>query len=172
MTTPGLPSTLDQFDRDLGERLRGHVGARRRLAEIFGLAADVMSPAYRVLVLTLILWRPTRNRGLRALAAAVLAALIARRVRDGIRRPRPGTRPEGGLPSRHAAASVAIAAVLSERRSGLGLPLALITAIGLLGRVTTGDHDPADVIVGAVLGGMVARVIMRMTPGRRPGADD
>jgi membrane-associated phospholipid phosphatase len=172
MTSLGLNATLDRYDRELGESLRGQVGARRRLAEVCGLAAGVMSPAYRILVLTLILWRPTRARGLRALAAAVLAASIAKRLRDTIRRPRPGTRPGGGLPSRHAAASVAIAAVLTERRTGLGLPMALITAIGLLGRVATGDHDPGDVIAGVVLGGIVARVMIRITGRRRANAAD
>jgi membrane-associated phospholipid phosphatase len=172
MVSPGLNATLERYDRELGERLRGRVGARRGLAELFGVAADVMSPAYRVLVLTLILWRPTRARGLRAFAAAVLAAVIAKRLRDAIRRPRPGPRPDGGLPSRHAAASVAIAAILVDRRSGLGLPVALITAIGLVVRVTTGEHDPADVIAGALLGGIVARVTVRMTGGRRTAAAD
>ncbi len=170
MTSPGLNATLDRYDRDLGGRLRVRVGARRQMAGLFGLAADVMSPAYRVLVLTLILWRPTRARGLRALVASVLAALIAKRLRDAIRRPRPGCRPEGGLPSRHAAAAAAIAVVVSERRAGLGLPMALITAVGLVGRVTTGDHDPADVISGAVLGGIVARGVVWITAGRRATA--
>lgn len=170
MTTSGRTTTLERYDRGLGDAVRDRVGARRRLADLFAIAADVMSPAYRVLVVTLILWRPTRSRGLRALVGAVLAALVAKRLRDEIARPRPGARTEGGLPSRHAAASVAIAAILAERRKGLGLPMALITAIGLMGRITTGDHDPADIISGALLGGTVARLVLRLSGRRAPVA--
>lgn len=171
MTTAGRTTTLERYDRELGDAVRDSVGARRRLAELFAIAAEVMSPAYRVLVLSLILWRPTRARGVQALAGAVVAALIAKRLRDEIARPRPGTRTEGGLPSRHAAAAVAIAVILAERRKGLGLPMAVVTAIGLMGRITTGDHDPADIISGALLGGTVARLVLRVSRRHGPTAD-
>jgi hypothetical protein len=172
MSAEGLNTTLERYDRGLGDAARRRIGARRGLSDALGIAADVMSPAYRVAVLTLILWRPTRARGIRALAAAVAAALIAKRLRDAIARPRPGARTEGGLPSRHAAASVAIAAVVARRRAGVGVVVAFVTALGLLGRVTTGDHDPADVVSGALLGGLVARVVLWATErSRAPEAD-
>jgi len=169
MPRPALHETFDRFDRELGTRLRERVADRSRLARTLALAADVMSPLYRLVVLVLILWRPTRVRGLRALVAAVAAALIAKRMRDGIARQRPGLRTDGGLPSRHAAAAVAIAGIVAQRRRALGLPMAAITAVGLMGRISSGDHDPVDIIAGAVLGGVVARVVGGL--GRTRSAD-
>jgi len=165
-----LHETFDRLDREVGARLRSRIAGRGRVARTLAVAGGVMSPVYRVLVLVLILWRPTRTRGVRALVAAASAALIARRLRDEIARPRPGVRPEGGMPSRHAAAAVAIAGIVAERRRGLGLPMGVITAIGLTGRISTGDHDPADVIAGALLGGIVARVVARLGRPRGGGA--
>ncbi len=169
-----LHETINRLDRELGARMRGRVARRGRFARTLAVAGGVMSPLYRIMVLALILWRPTRMRGIRALIGAVAAAMIARRMRDGIARPRPGVRAEGGLPSRHAAAAVAIAGIVAERRRRLSLPMAVITAIGLSGRISTGDHDPADVVAGAVLGGVVARVVARVGRSRSPapGADD
>lgn len=169
-----LHENISRLDRKLGASLRSRLAGRGRIARFLAVAAGVMSPVYRVMVLALILWRPTRMRGVRALIGAVAAALIARRMRDEIDRPRPGARPEGGLPSRHAAAAVAIAGIIAERRRGLGLPMAVITAIGLSGRISTGDHDPADVVAGALLGGVVARVVARLgrSRGRGPAPDD
>lgn len=169
MPTTTLHETLDRLDRALGARLRDRLAGRSRIARALALAADAMSPLYRFVVLVLILWRPTRARGVRALVAAVSAALIARRMRDAIARPRPGLRAEGGLPSRHAAAAVAITGIVAQRRRGLGLPMAVITAFGLMGRISSGDHEPADVVAGAVLGGLVARVVGRL--GRAPSVD-
>jgi undecaprenyl-diphosphatase len=162
--------TLDRLDRRLGAHLRDRVAGRGRTARALAVAADAMSPLYRLVVLVLILWRPTRVRGVRALVAAVAAALIARRMRDDIARARPGARVEGGLPSRHAASAVAIAGIVAERRRGLRLPMAVITAIGLMGRISTGEHDPADVVTGALLGGVVARIVARLGRSRSPGA--
>jgi membrane-associated phospholipid phosphatase len=174
MPRTALHETIDRLDRELGARLRDRVAARPRVARALAIAADVMSPAYRVIVVVLILWRPTRMRGVRALIAAASAALIAKRMRDAIDRPRPGLRAEGGLPSRHAAAAVAIAGIVAERRRALGLPMAAITAVGLTGRISSGDHDPVDVVAGALLGGIVARVVGRLGRSRSAerAADD
>jgi membrane-associated phospholipid phosphatase len=169
MLTRGLQTTLGRYDRELGASLREQVSTRQRVHTTFGLAADVMSPAYRFVVLLLIVWRPTRAQGLRALIAAALAALIAKRIRDELARPRPGARSDGGLPSRHAAAAVAIATVLADHRPRLGLPMAMVTAFGLMGRISTGDHDPADVLAGALLGAVIGRVVLLVPGVRRPG---
>ncbi len=169
MPTTTLHETLDRLDRALGARLRDRLAGRSRVGRALAIAADAMSPLYRFVVLVLILWRPTRVRGVRALVAAVSAALIAKRMREAIARPRPGQRAEGGLPSRHAAAAVAITGIVAQRRRGLGLPMAAITAFGLMGRISSGDHEPADVVAGAVVGGLVARVVGRV--GRSRSAD-
>jgi len=166
MTNPDAQAPFDRYDRRLGAFLRARLNARASVARVLAGAANTMSPAFRVLVAILILWRPTRRRGLRALVAAVLAALLAKRLRDDIARPRPGARIEGGMPSRHAAAAVAIASVLADRRRGTGLPLAVITALGLAGRLSTGEHDPADLVAGALLGRGVARLVTRISAPR------
>jgi membrane-associated phospholipid phosphatase len=97
--------------------------------------------------------RPALRRGgIEALAAGALAGSAARVARDWIARPRPGTRPDGGLPSRHAAAAVAIALIVSRRHPRLRPWLVLAATAGLTGRVVAGDHDPADIAAGAALG--------------------
>jgi len=64
---------------------------------------------------------------------------------------------------------LAIAGIVAERRRALGLPVAAITAVGLMGRISSGDHDPGDVVAGAILGGIVARVVGGV--GRRRSTD-
>lgn len=168
------PAALTHGDRALGARLRGVLTRRTAVARTLECAARAMSPAYRLAVLALILWRPTRLRGLRALAAGVIAAMAAKRLRDEVSRPRPGQRDGGGWPSRHAAAAVAVASVVAERRPAIGVPLAVATGVGLLGRVSTGDHDPADLVAGAVLGRLVARLVLagRQANARTAAADE
>ena len=169
MPTTTLQETLDRLDRALGARLRDRLARRSRAARALAIGGDALSPLYRVVVVVLILWRPTRARGVRALVSAVCAAVIAKRMREAIARPRPGLRAGGGLPSRHAAAAVAVTGIIAQRRRGLGLPTAAITAIGLVGRVSSGDHEPADILAGAVLGGLVASVVGRL--GRAGSVD-
>lgn len=168
MTEPSVDAVFNRYDRKLGAALRAHVNARPSVARALAGAAQAMSPAYRVLVAIMIVWRPTRMRGVRALIAAVIAALLAKRLRDGIARPRPGDRTDGAMPSRHAAAAVAIASVLADRRRGVGPPLAIVTALGLVGRISTGDHDPADLVAGALIGRGVAGLVVRVAAPRAP----
>ena len=63
MPTTTLHETLDRLDRELGARLRDRLAGRSRVGRALAIAADVMSPLYRFVVLVLILWRPTRMRG-------------------------------------------------------------------------------------------------------------
>jgi undecaprenyl-diphosphatase len=153
---------LSSLDRHAGAALRaltsrvpgGPAGAR--------LAAGVMSPAFRLIVASLIV-RPGRRRaGLEALAAGVLAAMSARALRDCLGRPRPGSRQDGGLPSRHAAAAVAIARAVGRHQPRAGDALALAATIGLLGRVAARHHDPADIAAGALLGAGADRAVARL----------
>ncbi len=162
MAEPTADALFNRYDRALGAALRTRLNARPSVARTLDGAAQAMSPAFRVLVAIMILWRPTRMRGVQALIAAVIAALLAKRLRDDIARPRPGERSEGSMPSRHAAAAVAIASVLADRHRGVGLPLATATAVGLMGRISTGDHDPADLVAGALIGRGVAGLVVRV----------
>jgi membrane-associated phospholipid phosphatase len=143
------------FDRRLGHAVRTAVHALPGGAVAARAAADALAPAFEGLLVAMVTRPEMRRDGLRAGAAAVLAATSARVARDTIGRPRPGERSDGGLPSRHAAAAVAIACAVTRRHRRLGGALAVAAGVGLLGRVVTGDHDPADIAAGAVLGASV-----------------
>lgn len=111
-----------------------------------------MSPAFRIAVAALILRPSSRRAGIEALAAGVGAALAARALRDRLGRPRPGERTEGGFPSRHAAASAAIAGAVARRDRRLGGALALAAGLGGVARVATAEHEPGDIAAGVALG--------------------
>ena len=89
-----------------------------------------------------------------------------------IDRPRPGERSDGGFPSRHAAAASAIARSVGHSNRSLGRLVGAVAAIGLVGRVVSAEHDPADIVAGVVVGcaaaGAVAAVSDRVVP-RLPG---
>lgn len=130
-------------------------------------SARVMAPAFRGLVVVMIARRRTRRAGIAALAASLVAADVARRARDAIGRPRPGLRAEGGMPSRHAAAGTAITVAVSRRHPAMAAPLWAANAVGLAGRVHTGEHHAADILAGAALGGVVARLVSAIVAPRR-----
>ena len=100
-------------------------------------------------MLVLLLTPGRRRAGARALAAAALASLAALALRDRLGRRRPGPRPEGGFPSRHAAAATAIACAVGRDDPAAARVLAAAAALGLAARVATGDHEPADIACGA-----------------------
>jgi membrane-associated phospholipid phosphatase len=106
--------------------------------------------------------RGSRRAGLEALAAGVAAAMAARLLRDRLARRRPGPRAEGGFPSRHAAAATAIAAAAGRHHRGLGRALAAAAGAGMLARVASAEHEPADVAAGAALGLAAARALERV----------
>lgn len=146
-------------DRAAGEALRRALAARPAAARAAASASRGMSPAFRALVAALVLAPRTRPAGLRALASAVAASLVAGALRRRIGRRRPGARTEGGLPSKHAAASAAIAASVGRTHPAAGAALWPVVAVGLAGRVQTRDHDPADLVAGVAAGWAVARAV-------------
>lgn len=146
-------------DRALGRRLRDRIGRHRMLARAVRPAAGLMSPLFQVAVAAAIVDRRSRVTGLRMLLAGAAAAGLARVLRDRIGRTRPGERPEGGFPSRHAAAATAISATALARRPMLGLGLTAAAGVGSLARIASADHDPFDVVAGAALGLTVAHVV-------------
>ena len=147
---------LARADRRLGRAVREWSDGRPAVRSLAVAAARALSPAFRGLVALLCLRRRTRGTGLSLLAGAAGASLLARAARDRLDRRRPGARPEGGFPSRHAAAATAIAMIAGRRRPGLGIALGAAAAAGLAGRVVSADHEPADVVAGAALGAAVA----------------
>jgi undecaprenyl-diphosphatase len=150
------------MDRRAGARLRRAVAAvpgGRRCAR---LAAGALSPGFRLAVALMIARGGSRRAGLEALAASVGAATAARLLRDRLARRRPGPRDDGGFPSRHAAAATAIARAAARHHAGLGRALAAAAAVGLLARVASADHDPADIAAGAALGLAADRTVERL----------
>jgi undecaprenyl-diphosphatase len=165
---------LSRIDRRLGDRVRGAVGGVPGGARAASAVASGMSPGFRVAVGLLVAGRGRRATGLRALAAGVAAAMTARLLRDRLGRRRPGARQEGGFPSRHAAAATAIAATVWRGEPAIGRGLAVAAAAGGLARVATAEHEPADIVAGAVLGlGAAATVAWASERWRRTpiGAD-
>jgi membrane-associated phospholipid phosphatase len=157
---------LTRLDRRLGDAVRRAATALPGGPDAARFAAGTLSPGFRVLVAVLIVLRPTRRAGLEALTAGVAAALAARVLRDRVGRPRPGSRAEGGFPSRHAAAATAIATTAGRGRPRLGRVLRGAAAVGLAGRVASAEHEPADIAAGAALGLVAARAVERVSRER------
>ncbi len=145
-----------ELDRRAGVRLRGDRASDARAA---ALAARSLAPVFRLAVTGMVALPATRRPGAEALASGVLAAAAARLLRDRLGRPRPGCRPEGGFPSRHAAAAVAIARAAARADRRLGAGLGVLAGVGLVGRVLVGEHEPADIGAGAALGWLADRAV-------------
>jgi membrane-associated phospholipid phosphatase len=157
---------LTRLDRRAGARLRRTVGALPGGRAAADVAAGALSPGFRMTVALMIAWAGSRRAGLEALAAGVGAAVAARLLRDRLARRRPGPRSDGGFPSRHAAAATAIAGAAGRHHRRLGRALAVAAVVGLVARVASADHDPADVAAGAALGLVTARALRRLPGGR------
>jgi membrane-associated phospholipid phosphatase len=158
---PFDPASLTRLDRRAGAGLRRAADALPGGREAAVLAAAAMSPAFRITVAVMIARRGSRRAGLEALAAGVAAA-TARLLRDRLSRRRPGPRAEGGFPSRHAAAATAIAGAAGRHHRRLGRALAAAAGAGMLARVASAEHEPADVAAGAALGLAAARALERV----------
>jgi membrane-associated phospholipid phosphatase len=156
-------ANFGSFDRRVGRRVRGSIEAIPGGAAASRAASEALAPAFEALVASLLVRSHARRTGFEALVAGAGASLAARAARDAIARPRPGPRLDGGFPSRHAAAAVAIAGAVTRRHPGLRPWVAGAAAAGLVGRVATGEHDPGDILAGAVLGWCVDRLVARST---------
>jgi membrane-associated phospholipid phosphatase len=161
MSSPEVTSAILAADRRTGALLRDRVASVPGGHEYARLAADVMAPAFQGLVLALIVLPGSRVLGVRAGAAGAMAGLLARVARDAIDRPRPGTRTEGGFPSRHAASATAITLVVAREKRVLGALAMALSSAGLVARVGAADHEPLDVAAGAGVGAVVARIMRR-----------
>ena len=143
---------ISRLDRRFGDALRRAAGAVPGCADAATVVAQSMSPAFRVTVAAMIIRPSTRRTGVEALAAGVVAAIVARLLRDRLGRRRPGDRAEGGFPSRHAAASSAIASAVARRDGRAGGVLALAAGLGGAARIAAAEHEPGDIAAGIALG--------------------
>jgi membrane-associated phospholipid phosphatase len=163
---------LSALDRRTGAAVRTAAGRVPGGPALAAVAAAALAPAFRLAVAALILRRRSRAAGLEALSAGAVAATLARELRDRLGRPRPGPRGGGGLPSRHAAAALAIARSVRRHDRRAGAALALAAAVGLTGRVVARHHDPADILAGALLGAASGAAVgrtARLVGARRHG---
>lgn len=69
--------------------------------------------------------------------------------------------PDSSFPSDHAILACAVTMVLATRSRRLGAVLAFFTVLVLVSRVYVGAHYPADVLGGAVIGGLAALATVR-----------
>lgn len=161
MPAPEIASAVVRVDRRMGAAARSRVARTPGGPEAARLLADATAPAFQLLVGALIVLPGSRATGLRALAAGGVAATVARVARETIDRPRPGTRDDGGFPSRHASTATAIALVVARDKPLLGALALMTAAVGLTARVASADHEPLDIAAGAGLGAVVARVMRR-----------
>lgn len=143
---------LTTLDRSLGDGMRARIGSAPVAGPVARVASVLLAPAFELLVVAMITEPSTRSAGVRAGAAAAAGASAARGMRDAIGRPRPGARGDAGFPSRHAAAAAAIVGSIRRSHPPAAGGLAAIAALGLVGRVITADHDPADIVAGVGVG--------------------
>jgi membrane-associated phospholipid phosphatase len=71
------------------------------------------------------------------------------------------------FPSGHAAAAFAFATGVGQVLPPAGIPLRGLAALVAYSRVHTGVHYPGDVVVGALLGTVLAQLTSRALPSRR-----
>jgi membrane-associated phospholipid phosphatase len=158
---PGPMTGPYSLDRRLGEALRRGAASVPGGTKAGRIVSGAMEPAFEALVAGMLVRSDARRSGVHALIGAAAASATARLVRDAIGRPRPGTRRDGGFPSRHAAAAVAIARTAGRRHRSLRPWLVGATVAGLIARVVAAEHDPADIAAGAFLGWSVAGLLER-----------
>jgi undecaprenyl-diphosphatase len=152
------------------------------LGDVFEVYAKGSEALFAALVVALLVagirYRRALQAGLLAGAAAGGALAVAVVLSKLVDRPRPFVADparvhllvkhaaDPGFPSDHATAAFAIATVLClyDRRAGIA---ALIAAVLLaIDRVAVGVHYPSDVIVGALIGAVVAILLFRLAAAR------
>jgi undecaprenyl-diphosphatase len=91
-----------------------------------------------------------------------LGKLLVHRHRPFVHQLGPATTTHS-FPSGHTATSFACAAVLASLAPRFRVPLFVLAALIAFSRLYNGDHFPLDVLAGAVLGLLVAAVVLRVS---------
>lgn len=116
--------------------------------------------------LLLATYRGPRDRDTSKLMFTALAGTqtVVAGLKFCVNRPRPEgleyARTNSSFPSGHAAGAFAVATVLSDRYRSYRLPFYAGASAVCLSRVYLGKHYPADVVAGALLGYVGARVTL------------
>ena len=174
------------MDFSVEQWINGPAGGVPLWDGLMKLVAGLAEPAFIVLVGAwfLVGWLRRRPRDRHGAIAALLAALAALVVNQVIalfwQRPRPFVIHPGNVhlllshstdasfPSDHAAAAFAITTVLVVFHRRWGALALLGAALVAYARVYVGDHYPGDVAAGAVIGVLVALLLLtwlRPLPG-------
>ena len=159
----GAAGVAHTWDNDLEGQLRGEWFIARPSD-----LTDIVGSSHFNLPLSLGLWTTGRLTGRRQLAdsgSALLRTLaftqlVVGPIKLAVRRDRPDLSSQYAFPSGHTANSFAIAR-LFHRQYGLrvGIPLYIAGALTGAGRMEGDKHYLSDVIMGAVLGGIVGNAI-------------
>jgi membrane-associated phospholipid phosphatase len=178
--TSQFDAGLYRWINDLAERSPQPLDDAVRFFSDYGLGVFA--------VLMVVLWWRARPAGADAMAAALavpLAVVLAYLVNDGIKSLVDEQRPcqtlhtvtveacpalgDWSFPSNHAAiaGAAAVALLLAHRRIGLlhAVPVALLMAAS---RVWIGVHYPHDVLIGLLVGALVAWPVSRLAPRAAP----
>jgi len=170
-------------DYRLEQWINGPAGHHAALDAVMRRAATWPEPAFIALIIGWFLlgwargWPRDRRGALTAGVAAALALLANQVIIHFWQRPRPfvahpqtvhlllAHSADPSFPSDHAAPGFAIAIVLLFLHRRLGL-VAVVGALGMsYARVYCGDHYPADVLAGALVGAVVAILLCRPLDG-------
>lgn len=180
---PAIPDISAEWYRQTVEFAQSTPGWAHTAVEAFTDGGVIVLFVFMLLAALRARYRPARNMALALLtpAAAAIAYGFSELSKSLIEEGRPcrvlagvdpvGTCPPIGdwsFPSNHTTAAVAIAVGLALTWRKLGVVSLVIAAAVAYSRVFLGAHYPHDVLAGAVLGTVVALVVM--LPLARPGA--
>jgi membrane-associated phospholipid phosphatase len=156
--------------RQLNRQVRRSTGAQRAAQ----LAASSLAPAEVVLMVGLAT-RGQVRAALRMVVGVGAVYVLSEGFGRALQRARPfesGGAVEGveglishragrSFPSRHVASALAMATIARQARPGWGQLMEALGWLGGVSRVAAGVHFPSDVVAGALLGKVVATIIVR-----------
>lgn len=172
--TSGAVEAFDEAVEQLFDRLRGNPMADR----VFYTASELgnFSILWHALAWAGATSKRGRRRALRvSVALAVESALVNGPIKSAFNRSRPLAEHDhphrlrqpltSSFPSGHASAAVVAAALLSESRR-LRWPFWAAASVVAASRVHVRIHHASDVVVGALVGAVIARLFKKIWPLR------
>ena len=139
------------------------IGAKGAVWIVLGLITWVVAPAQRMKA-----WRLLLALGLAGLVVDVITKPLIGRVRpfvDHVEYREIGVRPDTpSFPSGHAATAAAGALAFTRIWPAAAIPAWTMAAIIAVSRIALGVHFPSDVLVGFLLGALIARFVCARAP--------